>query len=42
MWKRFATARSDENEDLPTPVEGMAFTAAEAKAVLATPALKAA
>jgi DNA sulfur modification protein DndB len=42
VWKRFTSARSDENEDLPPPVEGPAFTAAEAKTVLATPALKAA
>lgn len=42
VWKRFVAARSDENEDMPTPVEGSAFTAAQAKTVLATPALKAA
>jgi len=42
VWKRFTAARSDENEDLPAPVEGPVFTAAEAKTVLATPALKAA
>ena len=42
VWKRFTAARSDENEDLPPPVEGPAFTAVQAKTVLATPALKAA
>ena len=42
IWKRVSAARGDDTEDLPSPVEGEAFTAAAAKEMRATPSLKAA
>ncbi|MCG7354575.1 ParB N-terminal domain-containing protein, partial [Roseomonas mucosa] len=32
IWKRFTEARLDDSEDLPPPIAGNAYTAAEAKA----------
>lgn len=34
IWRSYTAARGDHNEDLPTPVEGKAFTAKEATKVL--------
>jgi DNA sulfur modification protein DndB len=36
IWRRFAAARGDDSEGLPQSVEGEAFTADAAKAILAT------
>jgi DNA sulfur modification protein DndB len=42
IWKRFSLARGDDTEDLPSPVEGEAFTAIAAKVLLTAPDQKAA